>query len=309
MEKVLAYDLGGTKVEAGIVAANGRVLASKRVPVEFAKGKTHVINQIAQLGLELMKEHKGVKRVGLASAGPLHPAKGLLLNPINFRGNDGSWGRTPIVKILEKKLKKKVILENDAAAAVLAEAWLGAGKNSDGVLMITLGTGLGTGIVNGGELVRAGQGLHTEGGHLIINFQETHRRCGCGNFGCAEAYLSGHSFQTWASEALGDLSLKAEDLATMARGDQGSARAQFDKYGEILAHFVYNYVILYAPETVVFSGSFAKAADLFMPATERTLEQLLERQNQVFKMTPKLKLSTLKNQAGMLGAAYSALKK
>lgn len=307
MTKVLAYDFGGTKVEVGVVSERGKVLASRRENIDFSQGPEGVLQFLADLGQEYLQKYKEIKNIGIASAGPLHPRQGVLLDPTNFFSDGKSWGKIPIVKILTKKLKRKIILENDAAAAVCAESWRGAAKGYKDILMFSLGTGLGTGIITDGKLVRAGGSLHTEGGHLIVNYLEKNIRCGCGNFGCAEAYLSGKNFSLWASKAMGE-NVSAEKITVLARQGDHKALAQFSQYAEIMAHVLCSFVVLYAPQIVVFSGSFAASSDLFLKQTDLRLQELLARRNKTVDMQPKLKISSLHNQSGLLGAAYLALK-
>ena len=97
-KKVLAYDLGGTKVHVGIVTASGKILEELRVPVVTAQGKNAVIAQLAELGKDFLAKHPNVQEVGLASAGPLDPVRGLLLDPTNLAGPDGHWGKVPIAR-------------------------------------------------------------------------------------------------------------------------------------------------------------------------------------------------------------------
>ena len=188
-KKVLAYDLGGTKVHLGVVDQSGRVLAEQRVPVVVEQGKTAVINQLAELGKSYLTLYPEIKQVGLASAGPMDPTN--LSNPSDPKNN---WGRVHITKILGQKLKRNVTLENDAAAAMLAEHWKGKAKGYENSMIMTLGTGLGTGIISNGELLRSGRFLHPEAGHIIIRDGDQSAPCGCGNLGCSEASLSGRGF-------------------------------------------------------------------------------------------------------------------
>lgn len=306
-ELVLAYDLGGTKVAVGIVDSKGKVLAETREPVRIAEGKQALIRQLADTGKRLMKEHPGVKRVGFASAGPLDPAGGALLDPTNFVTNGKTWGRFPIASLLSKALKMPVILENDAAAAMLAEYWIGAAKGHQNAMILTLGTGLGTGVVCNGELVRAGQGLHPEAGHIVLNFEDKSAPCGCGNLGCSEAYLSGVNFTRRAHAKLGDSKLTTQEIADLARGGYKRALALFDEYALLMALAIQNYVVIYAPEIVVFTGSFANTSDLFLKKTREHLERLLVRRRKGVDMMPKLALSKLDNRAGLIGGAYVAM--
>ena len=304
---VLAYDLGGTKVAVGVVDSKGHVLEEIRVPVAIAQGKAVVLEQLAVLGQSLIAEYPRIERVGIASAGPLDPRTGTLLDPTNFAGPKGRWGKVPLAKLLSKKLKRPVSLENDAAAAMLAERWVGTAQGQDNVMILTLGTGLGTGIIANGNLVRGGRGLHPEAGHVIIHEGDSSAPCGCGNLGCAEAYLSGRSFARRARARFGNAELTAQDIAEFARKRDPRALAAFDEYAHLMAIAISNYLRIYYPEMVVFTGSFAQAQDLFLPATRDHLKHLLRWSSPKDKMIPKLKVSTLNNQAGLIGGAYVAL--
>ena len=110
---VLAYDLGGTKVAVGVVDSSGKILAFHREPALLKKGKKATLDQLVRLGKEMIVKFPAIEAVGVASAGPLDPRKGILLDPTNFTGPDGNWGRVPLAAILSKGLRKKVFLEND----------------------------------------------------------------------------------------------------------------------------------------------------------------------------------------------------
>jgi glucokinase len=303
--KVLSYDLGGTKLAAGVVNRHGRILDAIEVPALMEKGKTAVIDQIVTLGRELIAKHPEIKRAGMASAGPLDPIKGVLLDPTNFVGPKGTWGTVPISKVLQKRLKIPVLLENDAAAAILAEHWIGSAKKINNAMILTLGTGLGTGILCNGHLVRAGKYRHTEAGHIIIHINDKSAPCGCGNLGCAEAYLSGRNFGRRAQQRFGRSDLDAKDIANLAKQHDSRAIAAFEEYSEIMAIALYSYMKLYCPDIFIFSGNFANTAPLFLPHTERHLERLLERELKT-ELKPRLAISTLKKYSGLVGAAYVA---
>ena len=172
-QKVLSYDLGGTKVAVGVITDQGVILESTRQPILLENGKDAVLNQLAQLGHHYLERYPEIHRIGIASAGPLDPLRGELLDPTNFSSLEGGrWGRVPLTEILQNRLERAAFLDNDAAAAVLAEHWLGAARGIQNVMVLTLGTGLGTGIICNGNLVRSGRFLHPEAGHLILNWKD-----------------------------------------------------------------------------------------------------------------------------------------
>jgi len=305
---VLAFDLGGTKLAVGVVDVRGKIVESIRVPTEVAGGKSAVVNQMVKLGKDFLARYPGIHRVGIASAGPLDPMQGVLLDPTNLSAGGPSWGRVPLVKALSTRLKRPVQLENDAAAAVLAEKWVGIGRKCSNVMILTLGTGLGTGVICNGELVRAGRFLHTEAGHLIVKLGDASAPCGCGNVGCAEAYLSGRNFARRYGARAGGVEKTSREIAELARSGDALAREAFEEYASVMAVAIHNFAVIYAPEVIVFTGSFAQTADLWMGAVEAKLLQLMVRRRTGVDMVPRLRLSKLGNDAGLIGGALIALR-
>ncbi len=307
---VLAYDLGGTKIQVGVVDSQGRILEQYRTLVRVAQGKKAVFEQLAELGGPLLAKYPEIKRVGIASAGPLDPEKGVLLNPTNFENKvdaRGSWGEVPIARDLGRMLKRPVSLENDAAASILAEHWLGKARGHDNAMILTLGTGLGTGIIANGTLERAGRLLHPEAGHVVLSVGDKSAPCGCGNLGCAEAFLSGRNFARRNARKIGDSKLTGKDITALARRGNRRALAAFDEYAQYMAAAIYSYCVIYCPEIIVFTGSFAAASPFFLPQVRKNLPELMRERRAGIDLLPKLALSSLKNNAGLLGGAYIAL--
>jgi len=304
---VLAYDLGGTKIAVGVVDYHGEIISVHREPALLKLGKKATLDQLIRLGKEMIDLYPTITNIGIASAGPLDPVKGLLLDPTNFKSEEGTWGIVPITEILKKALKKPVVLENDAAAAMLAEKWRGHARGYENAMILTLGTGLGTAVIANGSLVRAGRHMHTEGGHMIIKAGDKSALCGCGNYGCAEAYLAGKTFAYRARVILDSPQIDAPQVAARARRGDPEALKMFAEYAEMMATALCNFAVIYCPEVVVLTGSFAAASDLFLTDTKKNLEALLARRNKAMNLTPKIEISSLENQAGLLGGAYIAV--
>lgn len=299
---VIGIDLGGTKIAAGLVTKEGKVLRELKVPTHLAGGWPGLRKQLAEVVRELSV--KKVKAVGIGSAGPLHAPSGMLLDPTNF-GWKGAQ-KVPLTRDLSKALKLPVTLENDAAATVLAERWKGGA--GDDCVVLTLGTGLGMGVICDGRLVRGGRGLHPEGGHMLLRAGDESAPCGCGNLGCAEAYLAGKKFDERAEKKLGE-KLRGSEWGARALAGDPAAKALFEEYSVLLAEYLQNLVVLYYPKTVIFTGSFAAAHEAFLPRAREELARLLARRLRTLPLLPKLRTSKLGHRSGILGGAYVALQR
>lgn len=299
--QVIGIDLGGTKVHAAVVTEAGKILGEQKVPTELGAGWPGLKKQLVALCRELIAAHGPVKAIGIGSAGPLHAPSGTLLDPTNF-----GWptGKVAIARELETALKIPVRLENDAASAVLAEHWQGGAGND--CVVVTLGTGLGVGVMIEGKVLRGSRGLHGETGHLLLRPGDRSALCGCGNYGCSEALLSGNHFGFRAEARLKMPGVNAKQVSEMARNGNLPAKAMFDEYGGMLGEFIFNLVTMHYPQKVILTGSFADAHTHFLARTEERLKQLLDRRLRTMPILPAIQISKLGNRAGCLGAAFIA---
>ncbi len=302
----LCFDLGGTKLRAALINSRGQIKAFTTATVNQKAGLPGLLELFKELEQQLPKLK--YKAVAVASAGPLHPEKGLLLDPTNFFTTKKSWGVVPLAAHLKKLFKKPVILENDAAAAVLGEMWKGGHGKKKNIVAMTLGTGVGVGVITNGQLVRAGRGLHPEGGHIPINSEDHDYPCGCGAYGCIEAYLAGTHFAKRMSARVGR-SLTGKEAVALAEEGDLQIQASFKEYGRHLAQAVRSLCVLFAPEVVVLSGGFSHASSLFLPETKKVLPSMLERYREGIDLLPEVKVSKLLNDAGILGVAFIAAQK
>jgi glucokinase len=300
----LCFDLGGTKLRAAHIDRRGRILDHAVVRVRQSEGYDGLIRLFREAADLLPKT--GFARVSVAAAGPLHPEKGLLLDPTNFTTGESSWGVLPLVKSLKKVFKKPIRLENDAAAAVLGERWKGGhGRKNRNLLAMTLGTGVGIGVLADGVLVRAGRGLHPEAGHIPLDISAKDYPCACGHDGCIEAFLAGSHF----ARRLGRLKgrpLSGQEAVALARSGDVWVQEAFREYGRWLAQAVRVLSVLFAPEVVVISGGFSHGSALFLEETRALLPALMERYRDGIDLLPEIKVSKLQDDAGVLGAAYLA---
>ncbi len=300
---VIGIDLGGTKIAAALFTQEGKILAEDKQPAHLQDGWKGMREQIVEICQKLQKT-KEASAIGVGSAGPLHAPSGKLLDPTNF-----GWGPkiVPLTKDLEKILKLPVKLENDAACAALAEFW--KGKAGGDCVILTLGTGLGVGVLLEGKLLRGSRGLHPEMGHQVLRPNDADAPCGCGNYGCAEALLSGVNVGKRAAKKWGLAALTGKELWALAERKDPRALDLFAEYGDLLGHYFFNLVTAFYPKKIILTGSFAEAQSAFLPPAKEKLKKLLERRLHTMPIEPEVRVSTLGNRAGVYGAAYIALQK
>jgi glucokinase len=301
MKKVIAIDLGGTKISAAVVNEDGKILKLVKEPTRLKEGWPGLKKQIVQIVKSLLLEHKQVSKIGVGSAGPLNAAEGTLLDPTNF-----GWKTTRKIqfkKEIERALGKKIVFDNDAVAAVLGEAW--KGKGGPDCMSVTLGTGVGVGVLVNGRIHRGRGGLHPELGHLVLR-TEDFSQCECGVPGCAEGLLSGVNFAKRFSRKAGQ-DLTAKEIEDLAREGFEPALESFDEYAQLLAQYICSLIVVSYPKKIIFSGSFTEASPFFLSRSIELVGKAMQRQQKSIKIIPEVRTSTLKNQSGLLGAAYMAL--
>jgi glucokinase len=303
LTEILCFDLGGTKLACSLVDGRGNSRLYNRTNIVMAKGFEGMLQSFREVSRECLKANKNVLGVAVSSAGPLDPSSGVLLDPTNFLTNGKSWGILPLKDRLQELFERPVIVENDAACAVLAEVWRGQARGFKNAMVLTLGTGLGVGVFANGALVRAGRGLHPEGGHLALNAWSKHHRCACGARGCAESYLAGSHFAREVGKAIGLPRLTGEDLVNMAVNKDPRVQEWMKTYARRLAQAIRMFSMIYAPEVIVLTGGFAGAAPHFLPTTKKLLVALFRRYTKGVNMLPVVKISKFKDEAGVIGAA------
>jgi glucokinase len=179
----IGVDLGGTSIKLGIVSDNGKLLKKHTVRTEAEKGPKKVIENIISGINELTEKSKyKISGIGIGCPGVVTPGKGIVENPPNFPG----WNRVNIGKIISREFKKTVLVDNDANAAAIGELTFGSGKKYKSFIMITLGTGVGGGIVINKKIYHGDFGAAGEIGHISIDYNGP--KCNCGSYGCIEAY-------------------------------------------------------------------------------------------------------------------------
>jgi glucokinase len=304
----IGVDVGGTKIAAGLVDTAGKVLATERTESP-AKHPTEIVHTIGTL-VKRLSDGQDVEAVGVSAAGFVDKARATVLFAPNL-----AWRDEPLKRLLEDETGLPVVVENDANAAAWGEFTFGAGADVDDLLMLTIGTGVGGGVVLDGELMRGGFGIGAEVGH--IRMVPGGVPCGCGNLGCLESYASGRALvrrsqeearrhpeaaATVLEEAGGDVEAITGPLVTEAaqRGD-AFAVARFAELGDWLGQGLATLTAVLDPAVVVVGGGVGEAGDLLLePARQSFVANVTGHGHRPLL---EIRQARLGNAGGMIGVA------
>jgi glucokinase len=308
----LGIDLGGTNIKSGVVDDDGRVLSTVKVPTRAEVGGRAGVEHLAEAG-HLAVEASGVSweqiaGVGLGSPGTMDIPAGMLLDPPNLPG----WQNLPIRDLLAERLGKPTVLQNDANAAAYGESWTGAGKGVHSLVLFTLGTGIGGGIVIGG-LIHEGRHSHgAECGHIIIEM-DGGRVCSCGQVGHLEAYASATALVKRAHEALlqdtpTPSRLRELDPKQVTSRAIAEAAAAGDALADRLMRETARYLAVGAvslmhtidPDLILFSGGMINAGQPLLDEIRRHVRRLAF---PIPAAKTRIEFAQLGEEAGFVGAA------
>ncbi len=303
---VLALDVGGTKLAAGVVRADGTVQSFRTIGTAVHDGPDAAVGRLLDLAEKALAEagQPEVLAVGIGCGGPLDPMTGVILGPPGLPG----WDEVPLGRLVNERLGLAAYVENDASAAALGEYRWG-GWDVRSLVYLTISTGFGGGVVIDGELFRGAAGQGGELGHVVVDWLG--RECGCGARGCAEAYVSGTSIARRASEVLAgsDSSLTtvtdvtARDVHDHARAGDELALAVWDETTAMLGRMVAVIVNVCEPDLVVLGGGVTRAGSFLLdPVREAALRQAMPPAAKACDVV----LTRHGDRAGVLGAAAIA---
>lgn len=305
----IGVDVGGTKVLGGVVNEHGTVLAHARRDTP-RQGGVALTQAIADVALELMKDFD-VESVGISAAGFVSSDRKTMLATPNIAG----WNGVNLDKELGALIGLPLVIENDANAAAWGEARFGAGVNEHHLMMLTIGTGIGGGVVVNGQLYRGAFGIAAEFGHMRV-VPDGHL-CGCGARGCFEQYASGNALLRHAREAisaspevarnllaLGDgtvAGLTGKHITDAARQGDAVALAAFNTTAQWLGAGIASLSVVLDPACVVIGGGVIDAGEILLAPTRAAVER-----NMPFSgkhPSPRIIAAELGNEAGLVGAA------
>ena len=309
MVNAIGIDVGGTKVLGGVVTAGGEILATARrdTPREGGRALTEAIANVAT---ELSQQYP-VDSIGVSAAGFISSDRKTMLATPNI----SNWNGVNLVAELTEILHKKIVLENDANAAAWGEFKFGAGRGRNDLMMLTLGTGVGGGLILDGAVFRGAFGIGAELGHmrLIADGQ----LCGCGIRGCLEQYASGSALMRHAREAIdaspflarnllerGDGSiegLKGQHITDAARDGDPVAIAAFNTMANYLGAGIASLCAVIDPSCIVLGGGVIDAGELFLTPTREAALRLIPFSGK--HPYPEIVAAELGNNAGLVGVA------
>ena len=296
-EYSIGVDLGGTNLRAAAISSTGEMLDKIAGRTELSAGRDAVIADMVEAIVALRDRHREARfaGVGIGVPGFIEIEKGFIVGSNNLP----DFENFPVRDEIERQLGTHVILENDANAAALGEKWIGAGREVDDLVLLTLGTGIGGGIISHGRILHGHVGMAGELGHMTV--YPNGNPCGCGNQGCLEKHASATAIAAMGRMlSLGD-NLTAEGVYKLAAGGNEKARMVFASMGSALGIAIGNLVNIFNFPLYLLSGGPLAAWDLFAPPM---MEQVRARSFTFRNSRTRVERAILGNEAGLYGAAY-----
>lgn len=301
----VGVDVGGTTIKLGLFSDGGELLEKWEIPTNADQDGEHVIAGIAD-SIEEKRAARGgnIRGIGIGIPGPVTD-DGVVLKCANL-----DWGVFSVKNTLfELTGISNVKVGNDANVAALGEMWKGGGRGYDSIVMVTLGTGVGGGVIQKGKILTGGRGAAGEIGHIKVNANET-ERCGCGNFGCLEQYVSATGLVRMAKDGLKQDSslaslpeITAKDIFDGAAAGDGYCKEIVDRFGRYLGLALSNIAHVVDPEAFVIGGGVSAAGEIILDVVGKYY-----RENAMFAIRDtEIHLAELGNEAGIYGAVRMVL--
>lgn len=296
----LGIDIGGTAVKMGMVSESGRITASHSHSVNFDNYCTPIIDTVVKETEVFLRENKvdleKISGIGVSATGQINTKQGTVAGAA---GHIANWLGTPVKDILTEAFHKPVFVANDANCAVVGEQWLGAARGAENVVMVTVGTGIGGGIIAGNRLLSGGLGIAGEIGHITI--KKDGIPCPCGNRGCFEQYASATALVKAAARTLDVPAETIDGRWIFCQAASGNVELQkvIDTWIGDIAAGVVGLVHIFNPEIVIIGGGVSQEKKLFIePLTEKIGQSVMPG----FRQGLRVCAAELGNEAGLLGA-------
>ncbi len=308
----IGVDLGGTSIKAGIVDKSGIIRIEKEIPTCAERSPVEITEDIGNVILGLIKEYgiskRDIKAIGIGIPGLANQTNGNVIFCVNL-----NWYDVPLRDMLEKRINIPIFIDNDATLAGLAEYEIGALQGVSSGVLITLGTGIGGGVIINGEVYRGANGVASEIGHMIVG--ENYYDCNCGKNGCLETFSSATAIIRYTSKLLQESQeesiimerinknfdkLDAKTIFQCANeGDEISIRA-VNRFAKYLGTGIVNIINTIDPAVIALGGGVSRAGEVLLNLVIKEVEKTKH-----FKKLPvgKVVLAKLGNKAGIIGAA------
>jgi len=296
-EYAIGVDIGGTNLRAAAVTREGEMIDKISGTTNVAAGRDRVILDLVSNIRELLDRvgAEGFTGVGIGIPGFILLEKGMIVGSHNMPGFDNY----PVRDDISQRLSSQVVLENDANAAALGESWIGAGKGVSDLVLLTLGTGIGGGIISRGKVMHGFVGMAGELGHITI--MPYGNPCGCGNRGCLEKHASATAIESMANlMALGE-NVSARQVYELAMKGEERAKRIFESMGRALGLGLATLINIFNFPLYLLSGGVLPAWDFFAPGM---FDEVNARSFTYKNTNTRIEKATLGNEAGLYGAAY-----
>lgn len=296
--KIVGIDIGGTMIKYGLITLTGEILESGEVSTEADKGVENLFNKLVTIIESYSKE--GLLGIAVSGTGQIDGSLGKVVG-----GNDiiPGWIGTNLVERLENRFDIPAVLENDVNCAALGEKWLGAGREEKDFICITIGTGIGGGIVLNNNIFRGDTCVAGEFGHIQI--VKDGIQCLCGKKGCYERYASATALMRMAKEATGE-DLGGKEIFDREKSGDPLMKKVVSEWVDYFTDGLSTIAYIFNPPLVVIGGGVTKQGDYLLSKFNESLSTKL---GVNFRKDLKIKFAELGNNAGMLGAEYLLLKK
>ncbi len=314
-EYALVADVGGTRTRVALVDATGAIVVRHSAETLAREGRAAVMNRLADALEHVASERRTeIKGVGLSLASPVEPGTGVMYNPPNL---GSEWHLFTPIPMLQERLSLPVYAENDATLGALGEHAFGAGRGCDNMVYMTVSTGIGGGIIIGGNLYTGTNGFGGEIGHMTID--QNGPLDNCGNVGCLEALASGTALARMAQERIeagessvmlefagGDIkAVDARIVVQAAQQDDALAQSLMQEVGRSLASGIITLMHIFDPQLIVIGGGLGQNLDMFMPTIEPEVKR---RAMAHFQGAVPVAKSQLGDDVSLLGAAALVFK-
>jgi len=306
MKYYLGIDIGGTAVKAGIITENGEVIEKRSLSANINNYQVPLLERVKKAALEIktaaQKKEFEIQGIGVSAAGQIDSNKGMI---IGDNGHIPDWKGTNLKREIEELNDLKTEVENDANCAAIAEKWIGNARDYKDIIIYTIGTGIGAGIIIDNQIFNGSRGIGGEIGHMIIEHQG--RKCSCGNRGCFEQYASMTALVRDVKKELKlDQEIDGKYIFEELKAKNDEIKKVVDQFLNYHATAIISLLHIFNPEAVIIGGGVSAQKELLIkPLEEIVRAKAMPAYTEEFT----LKTAALSNDAGMIGAVKNFIER